>query len=182
MTVKLGPNDRTFKAWVLLYHHALPNFYFHTTTAYDILRHYGIELGKRDFMGQMPGYLVDRRDRRCRAGPDRSIPNGAARGCHPSRSPLSPNPTSRLAFARRCRLLWRDHGLLAPSGWFLDCDYWGGRRAVHICNCRRTCRFRHRAYRSAAGGRCAKPAPAHKQTGRPKPPRVKRTPVRLKRS
>ena len=54
VTVKLGPNDRTFKAWVLLYHHALPNFYFHTTTAYDILRHYGVELGKRDFMGQMP--------------------------------------------------------------------------------------------------------------------------------
>jgi len=53
--VKLGPNDRTFKAYVLLYHHALPNFYFHTTTAYDILRHYGVELGKRDFMGQMPG-------------------------------------------------------------------------------------------------------------------------------
>jgi hypothetical protein len=29
----------------------LPNFYFHATTAYDILRHSGIELGKRDFMG-----------------------------------------------------------------------------------------------------------------------------------
>jgi hypothetical protein len=54
VTVKLGPNDRTFKAWVLLYHHALPNFYFHTTTAYDILRQHGVELGKRDFMGQMP--------------------------------------------------------------------------------------------------------------------------------
>jgi uncharacterized protein len=55
VTVKLGPNDRTFKAQALVYHHALPNFYFHTTTAYDILRHYGVELGKRDFMGQMPG-------------------------------------------------------------------------------------------------------------------------------
>jgi hypothetical protein len=54
VTVKLGPNDRTFKAWALLYHHALPNFYFHTTTAYDILRQHGVELGKRDFMGQMP--------------------------------------------------------------------------------------------------------------------------------
>ena len=30
---------------------ALPNFYFHVTTAYDILRHNGIEIGKRDFMG-----------------------------------------------------------------------------------------------------------------------------------
>ncbi|MEF9942768.1 MAG: DUF1993 domain-containing protein [Burkholderiaceae bacterium] len=32
----------------------LPNFYFHTTTAYDILRHNGVELGKRDFIGALP--------------------------------------------------------------------------------------------------------------------------------
>jgi hypothetical protein len=30
---------------------ALPNFFFHVTTAYDILRHCGVELGKQDFMG-----------------------------------------------------------------------------------------------------------------------------------
>ena len=30
---------------------ALPNFYFHVVTAYDILRHNGVELGKRDFLG-----------------------------------------------------------------------------------------------------------------------------------
>ena len=30
----------------------LPNFYFHATTAYDILRHAGVELGKRDFLGR----------------------------------------------------------------------------------------------------------------------------------
>ena len=30
----------------------LPNFYFHLTTAYGILRHNGVELGKRDFLGQ----------------------------------------------------------------------------------------------------------------------------------
>ena len=54
VSVQLGPNTRTFRAQVLLYHHALPNFYFHTTTAYDILRQYGVELGKRDFMGQVP--------------------------------------------------------------------------------------------------------------------------------
>jgi hypothetical protein len=29
----------------------LPNFYFHVTTAYNILRHNGVELGKRDFLG-----------------------------------------------------------------------------------------------------------------------------------
>jgi uncharacterized protein len=32
---------------------ALPNFYFHTTTAYDILRHNGIEIGKSDFIGAL---------------------------------------------------------------------------------------------------------------------------------
>jgi len=32
---------------------SLPNFYFHATTAYDILRQKGVPLGKRDFMGQM---------------------------------------------------------------------------------------------------------------------------------
>ncbi len=31
---------------------ALPNFYFHCTTAYDILRHNGVVIGKRDFIGQ----------------------------------------------------------------------------------------------------------------------------------
>jgi hypothetical protein len=32
---------------------ALPNFYFHTTTAYAILRHSGVELGKGDFIGAL---------------------------------------------------------------------------------------------------------------------------------
>jgi hypothetical protein len=32
---------------------ALPNFYFHVTTAYDILRHEGVPIGKRDFLGPM---------------------------------------------------------------------------------------------------------------------------------
>ena len=34
--------------------HAQPNFLFHVTTAYAILRHNGVELGKRDFLGPMP--------------------------------------------------------------------------------------------------------------------------------
>lgn len=33
---------------------AVPNFYFHVTTAYAILRHNGVELGKMDFIGSMP--------------------------------------------------------------------------------------------------------------------------------
>ena len=32
---------------------ALPNFYFHVTTAYDILRHNGVTLGKRDYLGKL---------------------------------------------------------------------------------------------------------------------------------
>ena len=31
---------------------AYPNFYFHVTTTYDILRHRGVELGKMDFLGK----------------------------------------------------------------------------------------------------------------------------------
>jgi uncharacterized protein len=42
---------REFTGQSFLLNNALPNFYFHCTTAYDILRHCGIELGKRDFMG-----------------------------------------------------------------------------------------------------------------------------------
>jgi hypothetical protein len=34
--------------------HAIPNFYFHLTTAYSILRHNGIDLGKKDYLGKMP--------------------------------------------------------------------------------------------------------------------------------
>lgn len=35
-------------------HHAVPNFYFHITTAYSILRHNGVEIGKKDFLGELP--------------------------------------------------------------------------------------------------------------------------------
>jgi hypothetical protein len=39
---------------------ALPHFYFHVVTAYDILRHNGVDLGKRDYMSQVGGYLRQR--------------------------------------------------------------------------------------------------------------------------
>lgn len=35
-------------------HHVLPNLYFHLTTAYAILRHNGVEIGKKDYLGDMP--------------------------------------------------------------------------------------------------------------------------------
>jgi uncharacterized protein len=44
----------TFTGQSYLIQFALPNFYFHVTTAYDILRHKGLEIGKRDFMGPQP--------------------------------------------------------------------------------------------------------------------------------
>jgi uncharacterized protein len=34
--------------------HAIPNFYFHVTTAYAILRHNGVEVGKKDYLGELP--------------------------------------------------------------------------------------------------------------------------------
>ena len=37
-----------------LIQHALPNLYFHVTTAYAILRHNGVEIGKKDFLGELP--------------------------------------------------------------------------------------------------------------------------------
>jgi hypothetical protein len=47
----LGEHTMSFKGQPNLVHFVLPNFYFHCTTAYDILRHGGVELGKRDFIG-----------------------------------------------------------------------------------------------------------------------------------
>ena len=49
--VKFSGGERKFNGQTFLLNFCLPNFYFHATTAYDIMRHCGIELGKRDFMG-----------------------------------------------------------------------------------------------------------------------------------
>jgi len=51
ITVKAGPRELTFPAVQYLYGYALPNFYFHLTTAYNILRSNGVEIGKVDFLG-----------------------------------------------------------------------------------------------------------------------------------
>lgn len=51
----LGPEKKGhMKGDDYLNHFVLPNFYFHCTTAYDILRHCGVEIGKQDFVGQIP--------------------------------------------------------------------------------------------------------------------------------
>jgi len=44
-----------FRGQPYLVNFMLPNLYFHATTAYDILRHNGVEIGKRDFIGSVPG-------------------------------------------------------------------------------------------------------------------------------
>ncbi|HTN49466.1 MAG TPA: DUF1993 domain-containing protein [Burkholderiaceae bacterium] len=51
VTLKIRDQVQTYRGSTYLAHVALPNFFFHATTAYDILRHNGIELGKRDFIG-----------------------------------------------------------------------------------------------------------------------------------
>jgi hypothetical protein len=45
------PKEKQLAGSTYLLHYGLPQFFFHVTTAYDILRHNGVELGKRDYMG-----------------------------------------------------------------------------------------------------------------------------------
>ncbi|MGD9813903.1 MAG: DUF1993 family protein [Hyphomonadaceae bacterium] len=52
MRFQLGERVMPFTAEGFLLSFSLPNFYFHATTAYDILRHNGVPLGKRDFLGR----------------------------------------------------------------------------------------------------------------------------------
>jgi hypothetical protein len=51
ITTGSGATARQFKGQTYLVHYALAHFYFHATTAYDILRHNGVEIGKKDFIG-----------------------------------------------------------------------------------------------------------------------------------
>src|SRR6266581_1538441 len=52
VTFPVGPNNTmTLKGQQFLSGYAFPNFYFHATTTHGILRHNGVEIGKRDFLG-----------------------------------------------------------------------------------------------------------------------------------
>jgi uncharacterized protein len=53
ITLKIGGNEMKFTGTDYLFKLVLPNFYFHVTTAYDILRHHGVELGKPDYLGKI---------------------------------------------------------------------------------------------------------------------------------
>jgi hypothetical protein len=51
--LKMRSGDMTFRGQDYLFKLTLPNFYFHITTAYDILRHNGVEVGKMDYLGKL---------------------------------------------------------------------------------------------------------------------------------
>jgi hypothetical protein len=51
ITVKAGPRELTFPAPQYYHSFAIPNFFFHMTTAYNILRANGVDVGKTDFLG-----------------------------------------------------------------------------------------------------------------------------------
>ncbi|MDB5492647.1 MAG: hypothetical protein JWO78_2496 [Micavibrio sp.] len=54
VTLKLGGVERNLKGQGYLLGMALPNLFFHVTTAYGIMRHNGVEIGKMDFLGGYP--------------------------------------------------------------------------------------------------------------------------------
>ena len=53
VTITIRGEPVQYAGLAYLAHVVLPNFFFHATTAYDILRHAGVELGKRDFIGKV---------------------------------------------------------------------------------------------------------------------------------
>jgi uncharacterized protein len=53
ITRQVRGQPRTFTGLNYLLQYALPNFYFHSATAYAILRHNGVEIGKADFLGSL---------------------------------------------------------------------------------------------------------------------------------
>lgn len=55
LTIKAGPTELNFTGAQYLDYFAVPNFYFHMATAYNILRHNGVEVGKLDFLGGSAG-------------------------------------------------------------------------------------------------------------------------------
>jgi len=56
LQMRMGAVSFTGQSYLL--HWVLPNVYFHTATAYNILRHNGVELGKWDFLGNAPGATI----------------------------------------------------------------------------------------------------------------------------
>src|ERR1700736_5792201 len=97
VTITQGGQPRNFRAQNYLYHLAMPNFYFHTTTAHNILRSLGVEIGKRDLMGQMPSYRL------LVAPPPPGVGEGV-RGGGMFAVRMRTRPTSRPHFSSPCRI------------------------------------------------------------------------------
>jgi hypothetical protein len=53
ITIQTPRQTFTFPGLLFLRHWALPNFFFHVTTAYNLLRHNGVEIGKADYLGRV---------------------------------------------------------------------------------------------------------------------------------
>ena len=53
INLKVGGHDLSFKGQAYLLNFVIPNFYFHITTTYSILRHNGLDIGKKDFLGSI---------------------------------------------------------------------------------------------------------------------------------
>jgi len=51
IVVKRGDKETHYKGMQFLLGHALPNVYFHASMTYAVLRHNGVEIGKRDYLG-----------------------------------------------------------------------------------------------------------------------------------
>lgn len=54
ITLELPNTTLEFSGMDYLLYFVIPNFYFHVTTAYNILRHNGVDIGKLDFLGDLP--------------------------------------------------------------------------------------------------------------------------------
>jgi hypothetical protein len=57
LTFPAGAGTRRMTGRDFVLHYSLPHLFFHATTAYDLLRHSGVPLAKRDFMGQVQGII-----------------------------------------------------------------------------------------------------------------------------
>jgi len=58
ITFPIGPKQARMKGADYLHHYVLPNFYFHMSAAYAIVRAFGGDIGKRDFLGAIPITMV----------------------------------------------------------------------------------------------------------------------------
>jgi hypothetical protein len=135
ITIPMGGQPRTMKVQSYLYHFAMLQVGFHATTAYDILRQVGVNIGKRDYLGSMPSNWSDAviislasrltlmrvpgLRRGTRAGPDstvrRRILGWRQQPVHPT---LTGSPASSSRVRRyRCDLLPRSsHGHATSTG------------------------------------------------------------------